>query len=194
MSGWKTYIDQLHNLLCRLSVCDGNGVELGPDDGFSRWIELTAKVRASASTIYMIGNGASASMASHMAADVVKNTGIHTQVFSDLSLITAISNDIGYEEVFSVPLTRSAKPGDMLLAISSSGNSANILRAADVVREMNVHIITLSGMKENNSLRTKGDINIYLPAATYGEAESCHAAILHFWMDQINLSGKGAGE
>ena len=71
-------------------------------------------------TLYLVGNGASASMASHMAADLDKNARVHTEVFTDPALITAIANDLDYTQVFSEPLRRRMSPGDMLVAISSS--------------------------------------------------------------------------
>ena len=74
-------------------------------------------------------------MASHFSADLAKNGNLHTQVFSDLSLITAISNDISYEQVFAVPLAKWAQKGDMLVAISSSGGSPNVLAGAKVATE-----------------------------------------------------------
>jgi D-sedoheptulose 7-phosphate isomerase len=127
-------------------------------------------------------------MASHFAADLAKNARLHTQVFSDLSLITAISNDMGYEHVFAEPLRRRGQPSDMLVAISSSGSSPNILAVADVAREIGSTVVTLSAMKSSNPLRTKGKLNIYLPADTYGEAETAHAAALHWWMDLVQIA------
>jgi D-sedoheptulose 7-phosphate isomerase len=139
-------------------------------------------------TVYLIGNGASASMASHFAADLAKNGHLHTQVFSDLSLITAISNDLGYEHVFAEPLRRRAQPQDMLVAISSSGNSPNLLKAVDVAHEKRLTVVTLSAMQPDNALRQLGDLNVYLGAKTYGLAETAHAAVLHHWMDQVEVS------
>lgn len=77
------------------------GKKIPVHKGFSEWYDLTIRAREHGRTIYLIGNGASASMASHFAADLAKNGRLHAQVFSDLALITAISNDMGYENVFS---------------------------------------------------------------------------------------------
>ena len=156
LTPWKTEIDKLSSILYKLSFSGYDGTENSPDEGFKIWQELTIDVREKKRSIYLIGNGASASMASHFAADLAKNGQLHTEVFSDLSLITAISNDIGYEWVFSEPLQRRAKKGDMLVAISSSGNSKNVLRAAEVARKIGLKIITLSAMSPSNHLRSKG--------------------------------------
>ena len=124
-------------------------------------------------------------MASHFAADLAKNAHLHTEVFSDLSLVTAIANDMGYEHVFSEPLSRRAQKGDMLIAISSSGRSPNVLAAVAVARAHRVTVVTLSGMHDDNPLRAAGDLNFYVPATSYGYAETCHSSILHHWMDMF---------
>src|SRR5439155_15434224 len=108
---------------------------------------------------YLIGNGASASMASHFAADLAKNAHLHTEVFSDLALITAISNDMGYEHVFAEPLSRRARRGDMLVAISSSGRSPNVLRAVETARRLGLFVVTLSAFAPDNHLRAQGHVN-----------------------------------
>ena len=182
---WEQYTLSLAALLQALSFRRTDGLEIGVEKGFRQWQDLTRQVRRNRGTIFMIGNGASASMASHLAADLAKNARLHTEVFSDLSLITAISNDMGYEHVFSEPLSRRARAGDMLVAISSSGRSSNILAAVRVARQCRLNVVTISAMKAGNPLRKCGVLNVYVPAATYGFAESCHAAILHHWMDRV---------
>lgn len=199
LTPWKQEIDKLSSILHKLSffVCDDpenveyNRIDEGfnIDEGFQTWKEFTIDVRDKKRSIYLVGNGASASMASHFAADLAKNAHLHTEVFSDLSLITAISNDIGYGRVFAEPLQRRAKREDMLVAISSSGASENILNAVESARKIGLKIITLSAMSPHNPLRLSGHINIYVPARTYGYAETCHAAILHHWMDMVEVSG-----
>ncbi|TRZ54092.1 SIS domain-containing protein [bacterium] len=154
------------------------------------WVDYTLRVRKNSQTIFLIGNGASASMASHVAADLAKNAKIRTEVFSDLSLITAIANDISYEEVFAEPLKRRMSAGDMLIAISSSGQSPNILRATEEAKKREGLVITLSAMNHGNPLSKSGLLNFYVPAITYGLAETCHAAILHYWIDQVVSSQK----
>lgn len=177
----KEFSRQLHDLSCR----DSGGGEIGQETCFDIWKKLTVELKLARRIVYLIGNGASASMASHMAADLAKNAQVHTEVFSDLSLITAISNDMGYENVFSEPLSRRAGKGDMLVAISSSGKSPNILKAVEKAKEIGLDVITLSAMGEDNPLRSAGDLNLYVPASTYGYAESCHAAVLHHWIDIV---------
>ena len=190
---WTDNIERIHSILSSLAVSNREGKLIESDTAYRIWQENTIHIRTQRKTVYLIGNGASASMASHMAADLAKNAHVHTEVFSDLSLITAVANDLCYEEVFSEPLRRRMQPGDMLVAISSSGNSPNILRAVDTAISLQGQVATLSAMKPENQLRTRGDLNFYVPANTYGLAESCHATILHYWMDLVSNGVEGEG-
>jgi len=157
------------------------------DQAFELWCDSTEDVRLAERVIYLMGNGASASMASHFAADLAKNADLHTQVFTDISLITAVAKDMSYEIVFLAPLRRRLKPGDMVVAISSSGNSPNVIKAAEFAVSREATLVTLTAMLPTNALRQLGTLNFWLPANTYGMAETGHAAILHYWMDQMSL-------
>ena len=108
--------------------------------------------------------------------------------FFDLSQITAISNDIGYDQVFSLPLRQRGRPGDMLVAVSSSGASPNVMAAADAARELRITLVTLTGKRPDNPLRARGDLNFYVPDDSYSLVETCHAAVLHWWMDLVHAS------
>jgi D-sedoheptulose 7-phosphate isomerase len=187
---WVNNIDEIRRCLGLLSVSDSNSNDIGADKAYEMWNDLTVHIREERKTIFLIGNGASASMASHVAADLAKNAHVRTEVFTDLSLITAIANDVSFEEIFAEPLRRRLMKGDLLVAISSSGKSQNILRAAETTKQYGGKVITLSAMDADNPLRKKGDLNFYVPAKTYGMAETCHAAILHHWIDRIVSSDK----
>jgi len=182
---WNLKISEFEKCLQSLVASNDGSKNLPIDKAFGLWIEMTLRIREDKMTIFLVGNGASASMASHVAADLAKNGHVHTEVFSDLSLITAIANDLSYDQVFAEPLRRRMKPGDMLVGISSSGQSVNVLNAAEEARKLKGLVVTLSAMKAENPLSTKGDLNFYVPATTYGLAETCHAAILHHWIDKI---------
>lgn len=182
---WANDIEKLNAYLRSLSIRNDKGEEMEANKGFGLWAEYTLRLREERKTVFLIGNGASASMASHVAADLAKNAHIRTEVFSDLSLITAIANDISFEQVFAEPLRRRMSAEDMLVAISSSGQSPNILCAAEEARNLKGLVITLSAMRVDNPLRKQGKLNFYLPAETYSLAETCHAAILHHWIDQM---------
>jgi D-sedoheptulose 7-phosphate isomerase len=190
LDGWKQNISKMYALLESLSVQDIQGISLEADVGFARLTEWTSRVHVEERSIYFLGNGASASMASHFAADMSKNGGVRAEVFTDLSLLTALANDLSYEEVYAEPLRWYLKKGDMVIAISSSGNSPNIVRAVNQARSLGGKVITLSAMSKNNSIRKLGDLNFYVEAQTYGLAETAHAAILHYWMDLVEAKRK----
>ena len=187
---WEDHVRCMAQHLAALTCTVDRGRVVSAQQAFGLWRKWTDALRRRRGTIYLVGNGASASMASHMAADLAKNGRLHTEVFSDLSLITAISNDMSYEEVFSEPLSRRAEKGDMLVAISSSGRSPNILAAAKLARRLKLTIVTLSGMSADNPLRAMGTLNFHVPAKTYGYVESCHAVVLHHWMDMVEWKGR----
>lgn len=182
---WSSNINEISRCLQLLSASGSDVKDVSVDEAFGLWIDLALSIRAKQNTIFLIGNGASASIASHVAADLAKNGHVHTEVFSDLSLITAIANDIGYEEVFAEPIRCRMRKGDMLVAISSSGQSMNVLKAVEEAKDIGGYLVTLSAMRPDNPLRNMGLINFYVPAKTYGLAETCHAAVLHYWIDKI---------
>lgn len=182
---WNVTIGDIAHALRALSARDHQGNVLSHQEAFQLWCHWTLSLRHSGNTVYLVGNGASASMASHMAADLAKNAQVRTQVFTDAALITAIANDISYEDVYAAPLARYLRPGDMLVAISSSGDSPNVVKACRTAMDREAIVVTLSAMGERNRIRSMGNCNFWVPATTYGLAETCHAAVLHFWMDNL---------
>jgi len=185
---WQPYTERLHQVLGNMEVTDARAVSLDVETGMSRWLDWTRQVGRKGRCLYLVGNGASASMAAHFAADMAKNAAIRTQWLTETSMLTAIANDLDYRRVFAEPLSWWMQPGDMLVTISSSGNSANILEAIDTARRLGGRVVTLSAMGAENASRRRGDLNFYLPAATYGLAESGHAVILHCWMDAVEAA------
>lgn len=137
--------------------------------------------------LIFIGNGASAAISSHMATDFWKNGGIRAIAFNDSSLLTCISNDYGTEFLFEKPIEMFADPGDILMAISSSGRSANILKGVQAAQKKGCRVITLSGFKAENPLRSMGDFNFYVPAEKYGPVEILHHSICHCILDVTML-------
>jgi D-sedoheptulose 7-phosphate isomerase len=133
--------------------------------------------------IIFIGNGASASIASHMSTDFWKNGGMRAVAFNDAALLTCLSNDCGYENVFGKSVDMFADEGDILFAISSSGKSENILNGVKAARNQGAKVITFSGFNSENPLRQMGDINFYVPDCGYGVVEILHLAICHCILD-----------
>ena len=144
MKHFKEWIRTLEKILETLEAADGSAASLEAEAGFDRLVAKTAETRQKNATIFLIGNGASASMASHVAADLSKNGKLRTMVLNDPSLLTAVGNDIGFSEVFSEPLQRFGTKTDLLVAISSSGRSPNILKAVKTARAIGMGIVTFS--------------------------------------------------
>lgn len=146
-----------------------------------------ALIESKAKRIFFIGNGGSNSICSHMMEDFAKIARFPTFSFSDGALITCFANDYGYERAMAEWVKIHFQEGDLLVAISSSGESKNILNAVDFVKSQNGFIITLSGFKQNNPLSSKGDINFYLNVSNYGIVECFHQVILHIILDSLNV-------
>ena len=133
--------------------------------------------------VIFIGNGGSASVASHMAIDFLNVLKIPAQTIHDPSSITCFSNDFGYENSFANSLDVLLNPGDILVAISSSGSSANIIKSAEIAKNKGASIITLSGFKPTNPLRFMGDLNYWVESHDYGIVETAHGFLLHTIVD-----------
>ena len=193
MERWDAYIASMCAGLNGLTVTDRDGDLLSAANGFARWVAMTHEVYASDRNIYIVGNGASAAMASHFAADACKNGGLRAQAFNDASLLTATGNDLMFEQVFALPLTRLARAGDLLVTISCSGSSPNVVCVLERARAMDLRIVTLSGRSPDNPSRRLGDLNFYVPNDRYGWVESAHHIVLHYWLDQyLNVHTQGA--
>ena len=184
MDYYESYGKQLHDCLQKTVATSRDGGEISVAEAVTGWCARAAEVGQSGGTMYFVGNGASAMMASHMAADATKNARLRALAFNDAAFLTAISNDESFEQSFALPIRRFARAGDMLVAISSSGNSPNIIAAIGAAREQAMQVITLSGMSAENKSRRLGDVNFYVPAQTYGIVECCHHILLHCWLDQ----------
>ena len=193
MEEWTDYIETIAEGLRALVVTDRDGHSVPVAIGVSQWVSMTHATQQRDAHLYIIGNGGSAGMASHMAADAAKNGRLRALAFNDSALLTATANDVAVDEMFSLPLERLGRAGDLLIAISSSGNSPNIVKALEAARRVGISIVTLSGMRPDNRARALGDLNFYVPVRRYGWAESAHQVILHHWFDQYqDLHGPGA--
>lgn len=185
MPYYNHFLSSHDQALRALEVTDSVGEILDAEAGFETLCEWTAQLRKSGGKQYLVGNGASAAFSNHMALDWTKNGGVPTHSFANSALLTAMGNDLGFEEAFSAPLSWYASSGDRLVTISSSGNSPNILKAIEVARAKGMSVITFSGLKPGNASRKLGDLNFYIPAKTYGIVECAHQVLLHIWLDMF---------
>lgn len=135
---------------------------------------LFEEVRHQQATVFFVGNGAASAIASHAAVDFLKQAKTKTHVFSDASLLSAYANDYGYENTLSGPFERLAGPQDLLVCISVSGESANIVNVAKSAKRNGNKVVTFSGRNPNNSLRALGDINLWVDSKAYNIVEGIH--------------------
>ena len=135
--------------------------------------------------MFFIGNGGSSAIASHMTADFMKNGGMKTYSLYDSAVMTCMGNDYGYGDVFSRQLGFLVNKGDMLVAISSSGNSQNIVNAINTVKSKGGKVVTFSGFKPDNKIKAMGDYSVFVPEEHYGIVESVHNLILQQAVDTI---------
>lgn len=128
--------------------------------------------------VIFAGNGGSAAMASHCAVDFTKNAGIRCINFNEADLITCFANDYGYEQWVARALEFYADPGDLVILISSSGKSPNMVHAARYAREGGLKLVTLTGLSSDNPLRALGDLNFWVDSRAYNMVEMTH----HIWL------------
>lgn len=183
---YTEYINSLIDTLKKVTVCDYNGNQISDfETAIGNLVELFSKIKEEGKQVFFIGNGGSAAIASHMTADFMKNGGMKTYSLYDNSVTTCMGNDYGYEFIFSRPLEFLGNEGDLLVAISSSGNSQNIVNAITVAQNRKMKIVTLSGFKYDNRIHCMGDFNLHVPMEHYGIVESIHNLILQQIVDII---------
>ena len=138
-------------------------------------------VHKSGKKIILVGNGGSAAMASHVAVDFTKAAGIRAINFNEADLITCFSNDYGYERWVEKALEAYADTGDLVILISSSGKSQNMINGAKQAKAMDLSLVTVSGFSAYNPLRELGDLNLWVDSTAYNIVEMTH----HVWLVAI---------
>lgn len=168
----KNYIDDLYYNFINTKATNLKGKEIEFNNALIKSAEIITKANAGGKKVIFIGNGGSAATASHKALDYWFTGKVRGIAFSDHANLTAVSNDFGYQNVFVNQIERFADKGDILLAISSSGNSGNIILAVRKARDLGCKVLTFSGFKRTNHLRKLGDFNFYTPSSHYNQVES----------------------
>lgn len=180
----ESYIKDIYKALLETIVTDKEGNVIEVSEGLEIWADKAREIQEKTKgLIFFCGNGASATMSEHMSHDWFQNGQVDTYSVSETSHLTAISNDIAYEDVFSYRINRICSERDMLVTISSSGNSPNVVKAIKTARNKGSYIITVSGKGKDNKSRANGDLNFYVPLNTYGMVESAHAVLIHAALD-----------
>mgnify|MGYP001475274551 CR=1 FL=1 len=167
MNFFKKYYQDIANCVQRL---DEHKINL-----IYKMIKNTSK---KGGIIYIAGNGGNASTSSHMSTDLTKNAKIKSMSFNDANLITCFANDYGYENWVTEAIKTYSSKEDLIILISSSGTSKNIVKSAQYCKKNNINLITLSGFKKNNPLSQSGNINFHVESEEYNFIEMTHHIIL----------------
>jgi D-sedoheptulose 7-phosphate isomerase len=165
---------------------DGDGARMELEEGARRTLDAIARVGAGKKKVLLVGNGGSAAIVSHVQSDLCKSVGVRALVFHETPLLTAITNDDGYPRAFETPVDLWAEPGDLLVAVSSSGQSESILRPVRLARARGLDVVTLSGFDADNPLRATGMVNFWVDSREYGIVESIHVVLLHHLTDRAS--------
>jgi D-sedoheptulose 7-phosphate isomerase len=176
----RSYLDRL------LKTLDGM-----PVDDIARLSEMLYRAYSDEKQVFILGNGGSASTASHMAADLGKNTiGPNMRRFRIMSLndniplLTALSNDLGYENMFAEQLQNLIQPGDVLIVISGSGNSPNVLKAMEYAQGRSAQVAALLGFGGGRAAELS-DLNVVIDSDDYGVVEDAHLIVNHILVEHF---------
>ncbi len=169
------YLEYLQTILRRLDV-----------EEISRFIGTLLDARQRGATIFFIGNGGSAATSSHFANDLAVGTNDYEKPFRAVSLtdnvpiLTAVGNDFGYEQIFVRQLRVLGRAGDVLVGISASGNSPNVLRAFEYARDAGIKTVAITAF-DGGKMKAQADEGIHVPteAKEYGPAEDVHMVLDH---------------
>lgn len=164
---------------------DTRGGVLSAEAGMASAFDMITGTGPRGAAVYVIGNGGSSSVAAHVVNDCVNVGRLRAYTLHDAALFSCMANDYGYENAFARMIGIMARPGDVLVAVSSSGNSLNIRNACAVARDNGMQCFTLSGFKADNPLRGLGDLNLWIDAEDYGIVEMAHLFVLHTLADRM---------
>ncbi|PPQ37159.1 D-sedoheptulose 7-phosphate isomerase [Rhodoblastus acidophilus] len=147
--------------------------------------DLAAETRAAGRKLMFAGNGASASIASHCAVDFTKQGRVRSVDFNEPNLLTCFSNDYGFENALAKAVEFYADPGDVLVLISVSGRSPNVVKAAECARERGLKVVSFTGSAPENPLRGLSDLDFWLNSKAYNVVECIHMMWLMAVVDML---------
>jgi D-sedoheptulose 7-phosphate isomerase len=166
----KNYLDKFSRILVDYD-----------DKDFLEIAKILKKIKKNKKKVILVGNGGSAAMASHVSVDLTKMCKIRAVNFNEADLLTCFANDYGYENWVQKALSSYADKGDLLICISSSGESKNIINGAKFAKKIGCKVVTFTGFDEKNKVRKIGHINLWLNSKNYNLIEMTH----HIWLLSI---------
>ena len=181
----KNRIDQLEKTIINTEITSIENTEFSLEEGLAKIYKMLLGIKSRGKNLYIIGNGGSAAISSHAVIDFINVAKIRAYTLQDSATLTCMANDYGYENVFSRILNTIIKKEDVIIAISSSGESKNIINAVKASKEIGAIVITFSGFNLKNTLRSLGSINIWSNSLDYGMVEIAHQFILHNLADRF---------
>jgi len=184
----KTHAENLQGIIKNGSFTDRERKVLAYEAGIQNSLTILQNLRTLKGNLFLVGNGGSSAVVSHILTDYINVARLRARSLHESSLITCMANDFGYENVFSRPLKNLANEQDCLIAISSSGQSLNIINAAETMKSVGGEVITLTGFKPDNPLRSIGDINFWLDSKDYGLVEIGHLFFLHYLSGRLAVN------
>ena len=174
------------------STCRYRGEPVSLEHGLATLVRIWSGQIARGRAVFWIGNGGSAALVSHLSQDLINTCGVSSLTFNDPALITCMTNDYGYEQVFKRPLLALAREQDVLMAVSSSGRSQNIVAAARAALEIGMDLVTFSAFSADNHVhKLPATLSFHTPTEIYGHAELTHEALIHAAVD---LCSRGRGQ
>jgi len=187
---------QIDDYLIQYSNDLSNGIQSVDPLELDKAVTAIINTHLQNGTLFVCGNGGSAAISDHFLCDhskcVYSDTGFFPKIMSlpsNMSLITAIGNDISYEDIFSYQLDMFARRGDLLVTISSSGNSPNIIKALNRAKEEGITTIAFVGF-DGGKAKDIADIVLHIPVNNYGIIEDAHQALMHIIAQHIRLTHK----
>jgi len=148
---------------------------------FLKIVKFLKETKRNKNKVIIVGNGGSAAMASHVSVDLTKMCKIRAVNFNEADLLTCFSNDYGYENWVQKALSFYADKGDLVVCISSSGNSKNIINGAKFAKKIGCKVVTLTGFSKQNKVKKIGHVNLWLESKNYNIIEMAH----HTWLLSI---------
>lgn len=174
-SFYKSYYDEYHRLILSDNV----------QEKFEQFKNLALNIKSNKRKLIFAGNGASASISSHGAVDFTKQAGVRSITFNEVNIITAFSNDYGYDKWVAKALDFYAKVGDAVVLTSVSGESPNVVLAAKKAKEIGLKVVTFTGKSCTNTLKSYGDINFWVDSNAYNIVECLHMMWLTTVVDSV---------
>jgi len=187
---YMQHLEEFRNVLSKTKISIKNKQVHSFELGLDLIVEKLVQIREEKRNLYVIGNGGSAGIAAHAVTDFANVCKLKASTLHESSLLTCMANDYGYENALARMLDLVINPGDVLIAISSSGKSANIVNATARAKSKGAYSITLTGFASSNPVREAGDLSIWVDSNDYGLIEVGHQFILHHISDRIGAELK----